>query len=185
MLRSRLCSVAVSTILLIAACRVHAPQTAFAGRWEADTNLGHGDHLTVALRLDALAPGEVQGLIALFGHGGGVTWVRGFYGDDSIHLTMLQPCQADSAGTPIAIGFTGVLMPDSEMLRGEVWDKRPQAPFVYPITLRRGLSSGMADQFQGFERECPGGLPRSSLQPQPNMRLKPGGAAFQRKRYVA
>src|SRR5438309_184025 len=156
-------------VLLLTACGVDSRRTSFTGTWEADSSLGHGNRLQFALRLETTTPGQVQGLVGLFVHPGWVTWVRGYYHGDSISLTMLEPCQVSSTATPVAIGFRGVRVADSLMLRGEVWDHRPEAPWVTPVTLRRGLSRWMADQFQEFEHACPGAFPSSGQEPQPNI----------------
>ena len=171
-----LCIASICATALLAACGLDSRRASLAGSWEADSSLGHGDRLQFALRLETTAPGQVRGLVGLFVHPGWVTWVRGYYHGDSLTLTMLEPCQVSSTATPVAIGFTGMRVPDSSMLRGEVWDRGPEAPWVTPVTLRRGLSRWMADQFQEFERACPGGFPSSEAKPPSNKRLKLTGA---------
>jgi hypothetical protein len=146
-------------VIIMVACPAASSSPSFVGRWEVDSNLGHGDRMQFALRLESTEPGQVRGLVGLFGHTGWVTWIRGNYHGDSINLTMLNPCQTDSLATPVAIGFRGIRVADSNMLRGEVWDERPEAPWVLPVTLRRGLTPWMEEQFREFERECHGAFP--------------------------
>ena len=135
--------VTASAIFLITGCRADGRAKAFAGQWETDTGARARNRVTVALRLDASASGQVRGVVGIFGwDAGGVSWVRGSYRVDSINLTVLSPCQADSPAAPLAIGFRGVRFADSAILRGDFWDGRPEGPpSVAPITLRRGQPS--------------------------------------------
>jgi len=155
--------VTASAIFLITGCRADGRAKAFAGQWETDTGARVRNRITVALRLDASASGQVRGVVGIFGwDAGGVSWVRGSYRVDSINLTVLSPCQADSPAAPLAIGFRGVRFADSAILRGDFWDGRPEGPpSVAPITLRRGHTPWVDDQFRKFEHDCPGGLPSS------------------------